>query len=281
MTTTPFTTFAFAATGAPTPAGNRTTPDRLAEIKNVKDFGAKGDGTDDTAAIQAAINWTSGPDRGTIFFPKGGYTISAPLTFNYDPSPGAPGLSIRFLGTGDSTSVGGTNTGSPGYIFDRHLATPNNTARVVIENFVMQGSGFLGSIRVGSCTKAIIRNVHGAGITTEDSPGNSSQGIFIQGCTVPGGGIVMGGSGVIQNCNLTSCDIGYRMYGNGWVIEGSRIEESNTTFLVGLDTGVDATFTGSIAAGVLTVASGLTGTVKIPACGAGPLCPVGLLLRAN
>jgi hypothetical protein len=38
---TPFTTFAFAATGAPTP---RTMPDRLAEVINVKDFGAIGNG---------------------------------------------------------------------------------------------------------------------------------------------------------------------------------------------------------------------------------------------
>jgi hypothetical protein len=79
---TPFTSFAFAATGTPTPC---TMPDRLAEIKNVKDFGAVGNYvTDDTAAIQAAVNWTSGPNRGTIFFPAGSYLVSAPITFNYN-----------------------------------------------------------------------------------------------------------------------------------------------------------------------------------------------------
>src|SRR5262245_8259869 len=53
---TPFTNFPFAATGAPQP---RTMPDRLAEVKNVKDFGAVGDGRqDDRAAIQAAVDWT-------------------------------------------------------------------------------------------------------------------------------------------------------------------------------------------------------------------------------
>src|SRR5262249_15956614 len=64
---TPFTTFAFPATGAP---ASRTMPDRLAEVHNVKDFGAVGSGAvDDWGAIQNAVNWTSGPNRGTIYFP--------------------------------------------------------------------------------------------------------------------------------------------------------------------------------------------------------------------
>src|ERR1700722_818420 len=79
---TPFTSFAFPATGTPTP---RTMPDRLAEIKNVKDFGAIGDGShDDSANIQAAIDWTNGANRGVIFFPLGSYKVTTPLTFNYN-----------------------------------------------------------------------------------------------------------------------------------------------------------------------------------------------------
>src|SRR5262245_42940799 len=51
---TAFSHFAFPATGAPTP---RTMPDRLAEVRNVKDFGAIGDGmADDTAKVQAAFD---------------------------------------------------------------------------------------------------------------------------------------------------------------------------------------------------------------------------------
>jgi hypothetical protein len=56
---TPFTAFAFAATGAPTP---RTMPDRLADVVNVKDYGALGNGShDDSANIQAAFDAAFGP----------------------------------------------------------------------------------------------------------------------------------------------------------------------------------------------------------------------------
>lgn len=76
--TTPFSTFAFPATGAPT---SRTLPIRLAEIKNVRDFGAVGDGVaDDWAAIMAAYN--AGRDSATTNGVNTGTTIpfaSVPL----------------------------------------------------------------------------------------------------------------------------------------------------------------------------------------------------------
>src|SRR5688500_3359512 len=67
---TPFSNYAFPATGT---TAARTMPDRLADIKNVKDFGAAGNGSrDDTAAIQAAVNRTGFPyssaSRGTVYF---------------------------------------------------------------------------------------------------------------------------------------------------------------------------------------------------------------------
>ena len=57
---------------------------------NVFDFGAKGDGiTDDTAAIQAAIDYAAARGGGKILFPytKGGYRIASPAIEAYEGKP--------------------------------------------------------------------------------------------------------------------------------------------------------------------------------------------------
>ena len=93
---------------AGTGAVNRSVESKLRDVVSVKDFGAVGNGvTDDTAAIQAAINAVSpytwqGSTRlteqsakpGTVFFPIGTYKITAKIRL-------APGL--RLLGQGTST----------------------------------------------------------------------------------------------------------------------------------------------------------------------------------
>ena len=57
---------------------------------NVFDFGAKGDGiADDTAAIQAAINFAAERGGGRILFPytKGGYRVASPAVEEYEGKP--------------------------------------------------------------------------------------------------------------------------------------------------------------------------------------------------
>lgn len=71
--------FIQAGTGAVT----RNIQDKARESVSVKDFGAVGDGvTDDTAAIQAAINSIPSLGYGDIVFPKANYVINGTLIFN-------------------------------------------------------------------------------------------------------------------------------------------------------------------------------------------------------
>jgi hypothetical protein len=70
------------ATGSSTA---RTLADRFADVVNVKDFGATGDGaTDDAAAIQAAIDAAETNGGGDVYFHPGTYVVGSALTIDQD-----------------------------------------------------------------------------------------------------------------------------------------------------------------------------------------------------
>jgi hypothetical protein len=128
----------FEATGATTP---RLIDDRFADVVNVKDFGAVGDGvTDDTAAIQAAIDVVGTRGGGTVDFPSGIYNIHDTLNVNSNsvvlkgvsatqhasPAQNAfrwsneGGTIIRYTGTTDANKrmilMGATSTAAKGVL---------------------------------------------------------------------------------------------------------------------------------------------------------------------
>ena len=74
---------------------------KLSETVSVKDFGAVGDGiTDDTAAIQAAVN-SLPPAGGALYFPTGTYLVSSQITVN------KPGV---YFGDGWATNIKTSST---------------------------------------------------------------------------------------------------------------------------------------------------------------------------
>lgn len=62
----------------------RTVQSKLRDVVSVKDFGAVGDNvTDDSVAIQAAIDAVFAANGGTVFFPNGQYRTSQTITLKY------------------------------------------------------------------------------------------------------------------------------------------------------------------------------------------------------
>jgi hypothetical protein len=86
--------------------------DRLSEFGiNVKSYGAVGDGvTNDTAAIQAAIDAAVAAGGGTVFIPEGIFVCASGLSWNVDGvylvGVGANASTLKFTGTGIGITVG-------------------------------------------------------------------------------------------------------------------------------------------------------------------------------
>jgi hypothetical protein len=145
---TPFSSFAFPATGAPTA---RTLPDRLGELKNVKDFGARGNGsTNDTAAIQAAVN-----RGGHVFFPDGTYNISSPIVIS-----GSHGT-VHLIGAGNVTLQWTGKTA--GWMFNRTSGADEKS--VIFEGLYFRNNAWWlgpnnGCIRMMLLRRLTIRDCH-------------------------------------------------------------------------------------------------------------------------
>jgi hypothetical protein len=92
------------ATGSTTA---RSLQDRFADVVNVKDYGAVGDGvTDDTIAIKAAILAGAGK---VVFFPSG--------TYNYAGNTPATASGTTLQGEGRNSSIIRVMTASPSNVF--------------------------------------------------------------------------------------------------------------------------------------------------------------------
>lgn len=95
---------------AGTRAASRTVESKLRDFVSVKDFGAIGDGvTDDTAAIQAAIDAVFNAGGGTVYLPIGTYLVSS-IVKNW---PGAVTVNIRGAGKRATKLKKKTGTLSP------------------------------------------------------------------------------------------------------------------------------------------------------------------------
>jgi hypothetical protein len=163
------------ATGTDTP---RRLSERFADVVNVKDFGAKGDGvTDDTASIQNAASVVNGRATGAVlYFPAGRYVVSGTfaVTSNFSVVRGAGPRLSTLVRSGNGT-------------------------------FVTIGSGAVGTSNAG---------IEDIGFEVVGTPSNGHYAIACEGLARGfinnihlengGGGVIFTGSTV--GCNLVFCD---------------------------------------------------------------------------
>lgn len=168
---------------------------------NVMDYGAKGDGvTDDTAAIQAAVNACATAFGGCVYFPHGRYVVSSSITYagggahNYAP--------MRFLGDNAQSSgwpPGGTvilwKPGTAGYnVFD--IGSAGVAQGIYIENLVFMPASDPGIasahtvINIAHAGTANLTNVQVYTMTANKPAvgikATSCGAARLQGCTVQG-----------------------------------------------------------------------------------------------
>lgn len=114
-----------------------TVADKLQQYVSVKDFGAVGDDvTDDTAAIQAAIDYMASIG-GTILFPAGTYKVTSSLNWVQTVDVGASGIMFQGEG-GTGGPSGGATTIIKSYIANGPLFQ--------IQGTVSSGGGAVGSV---------------------------------------------------------------------------------------------------------------------------------------
>lgn len=126
----------------------RTVQDRIRETVSVKDFGAVGDGvTDDTAAIQKAINYVFTKPSigllnqigGVVWFPAGRYRVTSTLTGLTD------GITIRGEPSGlDSVPLAQAGSGSQIFcdntVGDFPMFTVNDGGPITIQDIGLNGT---------------------------------------------------------------------------------------------------------------------------------------------
>ena len=176
---------------------------------NVLDFGATGDGvTDDTAAIQAAIN--SLVNGGKVYFPIGSYLVSSPIVTTYS--------NISLIGYNPDSNY--NNGGNP-VVAPTKIISSSTTGEVIRINKL--GCSVL-DITIDATTGRLAgANSTGYGIRVEniDSPTGSVANTTIANVHVvnqPSHGVLLIGSIMrVYNVYVDNCR------GSGIVVDGGQI----------------------------------------------------------
>ena len=238
---TPFTSFAFAATGAP---NKSTMPDRLSERKRVRrDFGALGDGRhDDTAAFQAAINAAILDGGGEVYvepvlYPNF-YRITQPLVFNQVGGGGKDAVDI--VGVKGEDVHGSVIRGNfAGFVFDNpDSGGVSNLSRVhglIMFNDNPNG----GCIRHNSSVTGEIAHCRVSakyGVWCDSNSYNClvrNNDFIGPGFNSPGSIGLLAGQTTALNNSFTGWETGLMSGNVGMTVQGNRFEVNNLGLNIG------------------------------------------------
>ncbi|KAL1866046.1 hypothetical protein Daus18300_006947 [Diaporthe australafricana] len=165
-------------------------------FRNVKDFGAQGDGiADDTAAINAAI---SAGDRcgfggdcdgattspATVYFPAGTYKVSSSIHQTYYTHlVGDPTSMPIIKGSADFVAIGGTSTviESNQYTSSGHLSYgATNVFFRQVRNLVIDTTSVPGQTRAIHWPSSQATSIQNVVFQLSEAPGNLHTGIFME-----------------------------------------------------------------------------------------------------
>lgn len=212
-------------------------------IKNVKDFGAVGDGSnDDTSAIQAAVDYSSSPfssgDRGIIFFPPGTYKTSSAILVD-DPI-----VSIIFAGCGTASHL---SSSFNDFIIKRAGNGTNELISGVwrIENlFIENGHPTGGAVQFEGVIGGVVEGVKfGANKCLNmwfTQSCTISNCIFSSGNHTPSSayGVIIGQNSLVSVCDFNGLYKAICTSGTGPCVEACRIEQCNYGVSLGDTNGV-------------------------------------------
>jgi hypothetical protein len=240
----------------------RSVQSKLGDVVSVKDFGAAGDGSDDTAAIQNAVNSSK-----FVYFPPGTYGISDTITVPGGVSLAGPAagsrvwpVRLRWTGNDLTKDVLKLVTTSPGGLsFDRRgienlaivPATSGNRARAAISvNGVMP---YVRDCTIEGNNKSFLFGIEGRAFSFEfsgnyvaecgvgiwvDYPDITSSLIsrnFVQNC-VAAGLVLIGPTGVVVSANSFEGFLPYRIVAGNSSAFGANGLEICGNYMFGVGT---------------------------------------------
>lgn len=194
---------------------------------SVQSYGALGLGgtTDDTVAIQSALNYASAaryPGPWTVYFPPGTYNISQTLVWSTGTNWTGGTTGATMLGCGNGTTLNWTGTSGGTMFFS------NGVSRARYLGLAWNGNGLAAmgmnhSATSQNCTESHVRHQN------ESFSNFTTAGIYSLGGGTSGTGSAS--EMMVWNCSFQSCStgivVGASYYNNyNWSIEGCEFDNN-------------------------------------------------------